>query len=338
MALRHQRKNRHKRYERKGGVKDTTPNSFSIAALTNQQLGALVTSAVVTVAGVDSNASCSIAGDSTAQFKVFASNGTTVVRDWARTNTTVVNGQKVQLRLTTSALNSTAKTATLNIGGVTGTWSVTTLSDTIPAAFTFTDLTGAALETEYTSDKVAITGIDAATAISVTGGEYQIYESDGTTVVTAWRSSASTITNGQKVELRVTSSASNATAVTITLTVGGVSDTWSVTTLADTIPAAFSFMDLTNQALDTLITSNTVEITGIAAAAAVSITGGQFQIYQSDGETVVTAWGSAASTVTNGQKIALRTTSSASNDTAVSVVLTVGGVSDTWTVTTVAAG
>lgn len=232
MALRHQRKNRHKRYERKGGTKDTTPNSFTITALTNQQLGALVTSAVVTVAGVDSNASCSIAGEATAQFKVFASNGTTVVRDWARTNTTVVNGQKVQLRLTTSALNSTAKTATLNIGGVTATWSVTTLADTIPAAFTFPDLTDQTVETQVTSDKVAITGIDAATAVSITGGEFQIYESDGTTVVTAWGSAASTITSGQKIQLRTTSSASNDTAVSVVLTVGGVSDTWTVTTVA----------------------------------------------------------------------------------------------------------
>ncbi len=98
--------------------------------------------------------------------------------------------------------------------------------DATPNAFTFTDQTGVALNTTIESNHVTISGINTASSISVAGGEYEINGS-GT-----WTSAPGTVTNGQTVKVRLNSSGSFSTTTDATLTVGGVSDTFSVTTPA----------------------------------------------------------------------------------------------------------
>lgn len=96
-------------------------------------------------------------------------------------------------------------------------------ADTTPNAFTFTDQTNVALNTDIISNAITVTGINAATAISITGGSYKIDSGSYTT-------SAGTVTNGQSVTVKAHSSSSNSTAVNAVLTIGGVSDTFTVTT------------------------------------------------------------------------------------------------------------
>ena len=110
-------------------------------------------------------------------------------------------------------------------GGGSGGDSTTAASDTTPNAFTFTDQTGVAVSTEVTSAAITVAGIDAAAAISITGGTYQI--GSGT-----FTSSAGTVTTGQTVKVKHTSSSSNNTATDTVLTIGGVSDTFTSTTVA----------------------------------------------------------------------------------------------------------
>lgn len=112
-----------------------------------------------------------------------------------------------------------------DISGAAITNSSTHPYDTTPDAFIFTDITGAALSTVYTSNAITVAGIEAAAAISITGGTYSINGGAYTAV-------AGTITVGQTATVRVTSSASTSTTVNGVLTIGGVSDTYSVTTLA----------------------------------------------------------------------------------------------------------
>jgi hypothetical protein len=97
----------------------------------------------------------------------------------------------------------------------------------------------------------------------------------------------------------------------------------------DTIPDAFSFEDIIGVALSTEFTSNIITISGLGAAdsADVSITGGT---YSKNGG----AYTSAATTAVNGDTFSVRRNSSGSYNTAVSVVLTIGGVSDTYSITT----
>jgi hypothetical protein len=99
--------------------------------------------------------------------------------------------------------------------------------DTTPDSFTFTDVTNAALSTQYTSNTITVSGIDTAAAISISGGSGTYSINGG-----SYTASGGTVNNGDTVSVRVTSSGSNSTAVNATLTIGGVSDTYSVTTLA----------------------------------------------------------------------------------------------------------
>jgi hypothetical protein len=128
--------------------------------------------------------------------------------------------------MTSSASFSTANTATVDVGGVTDTWSVTTFAiDTTPNSFTFTDQTLVPPNDLITSNAVTITGINTGTPVSVSGaGSPQISIAGG-----AWATSG-TITSGQTLVVRLTSSSSLLTAHTATVNVGGVTDVWSVTT------------------------------------------------------------------------------------------------------------
>lgn len=98
-------------------------------------------------------------------------------------------------------------------------------SDTTPDAFSFTDQTGVATSTVITSNSVTINGIDASTPVSVSGdGSPEIRINGG-----SWTTSG-TIENGQTLEVRLTSNASNSTMNSATIDVGGVTDQWDVTT------------------------------------------------------------------------------------------------------------
>lgn len=195
--------------------------------------------------------------------------------------------------------------------------------DTTPDQFTFTDVTNATLNFQYTSNTITVSGIAAAATISITGGEYNINGG-------AYTSTSGTVNNGDTVTVRVTSGSSNSSTVSATLTIGGVFDTYSVTTVDDTVPEAFSFTDVTGALTSTVYTSNSVTITGISAASPISITGGEYSINGG-------SFTSASGTILNNQQVQVRVTSSSSNSTAVNAVLTIGGVSDTYTVTTAAA-
>jgi hypothetical protein len=118
-------------------------------------------------------------------------------------------------------------------------------SDTTPDAFSFTDTTGATTSTEYTSSAVQITGINAASAVTSSGGTVAICT--GTTVGTcgSFSTSPGNITNNQYVMARITSSSSASTAVNDVVTIGGVSDTYTVTTAAAGQAAAYFGMQTT---------------------------------------------------------------------------------------------
>ncbi|EIJ34364.1 cellulase family glycosylhydrolase [Thiothrix nivea] len=195
--------------------------------------------------------------------------------------------------------------------------------DTTPDAFSFTDQSGVGLSATITSSPITINDIDAATAISVSGGEYAVNGG-------VYTSTAGTVSNGDTVQVRHTSSAAYATATNTVLTVGGVSDTFTSTTAAepnDATPDPFSFTDQTNVGISTLVESGSVTVSGINSATSVSVTSGEYRINGG-------AYTSAAGTVSNGDTVQVRHTSSALPETTVSTTLTIGGVSDTFSSTT----
>lgn len=97
--------------------------------------------------------------------------------------------------------------------------------DTTPNAYGVPNVTGAALSTLYVSDPVTITGINAPASVSITGGEYRVNGG-------AWTSGAGTVNNNDVFQRRGTSSGSYSTAANVVSNIGGVSNTWTITTAA----------------------------------------------------------------------------------------------------------
>jgi len=97
--------------------------------------------------------------------------------------------------------------------------------DSTPDAFSFYDLTNRDLSRAYESAAITITGINTGALVTVVWGEYKI--GDG-----AYKNTAGTIGNGQTITLRLTTANTINTPTTATLTIGGVSANFSVTTKA----------------------------------------------------------------------------------------------------------
>jgi len=214
-------------------------------------------------------------------------------------------------------------------GGNTSHIYVSTAVDSTPNAFSFTPVLNASLNSTNTSNTITIAGLgdgDTATvSLSGTAGSKQYSKNGG-----SYTSSSGTAQNGDTFAVRGTASGSYASTVTVILTVGGVSGTYSISTQgvpADTTPDAFNFTDQSNLNLNTLIYSNTVTISGINQAVSVSATNGaEFSI---NAGSYVTS-----GSISNGQTLRVRLTTSGSYSTSVSTTVTVGGTSDVWSITT----
>jgi len=302
----------------RGGMTDTTPSQFSFVDQADVALNTLINANNIAITGINAATSISISGGE------YAINGGA----YKASSSTVNNNDSVQVRQTSSANFSTASNVALNVGGVSDTFTVTTLADTTPVVdttpnnFSFVDQADVALNTLINANNIAITGINAATSISISGGEYAINGG-------AYRASSSTVNNNDSVQVRQISSANFSTASNAALNVGGVSDTFTVTTLAvDTTPNAFSFTDQVNVAVNTLISSSAITVSGINSAANISIVDG---LYAINGGTFTSNTGS----VNNGDSVVVQITSSANEATLSNASLTIDSISDTFSVLTV---
>jgi len=194
-------------------VPDLIPDAFAFPPKTVQEAGIYVVSDAITVGGVSAPSPLSIVGGD------YQINGGAFRSDAA----SVINGDQVSVRVLSPQPGFSAS-ATLNIGGVTAAFMVTTATDTTPNPFSFTPITGAPLGIVLTSTAITVGGINTPAPISVSGGEYAV--SGG-----AFTSAQGTVCNGCRVEVRVASAASYGVTTSATLTIGGVSAVFSVTTL-----------------------------------------------------------------------------------------------------------
>ena len=197
--------------------------------------------------------------------------------------------------------------------------------DTTPNAFNFTSLSGVQLDTVITSDTVTITGLGSDDAISIDNGTYSINGMNFSTT-------AGPIRNGQTVAVRHTSASTVSTPTVTTLTIGGRSSTFTSTTVAvDLVPDAFIFTSQSAVPASTLITSNTITVSGLTNTAAISVNGGQYSINGG-------AYTAAAGTVANTDTVSLQHTSAATPGTATVTTLTIGVSSGSFTSTTLLDG
>lgn len=99
---------------------DTVPNAFSFTSQSGVNRNATVISNIVTVGGVNAPTPISITGG------MYSIN----LGPWTSAAGTITNGQQVRVQLVTASTGSTSRTATLNIGGVTGSFTATTTAET----------------------------------------------------------------------------------------------------------------------------------------------------------------------------------------------------------------
>ncbi len=105
--------------------------------------------------------------------------------------------------------------------------------DTTPDSFSFVDQSGVGLASSVISGPITVGGISSASPIAVTActSTSCAYSIDGGN----WTSAAGVVTNGSTVRVRQTAAPLYGTTTDLTLAIGGVMDTFSVTTLPDLI-------------------------------------------------------------------------------------------------------
>lgn len=195
--------------------------------------------------------------------------------------------------------------------------------DATPDPFSFADKLNVALRAKVTSNTIAVKGIDMPATISISGGKYAINGG-------AFKETSATISKGQTVRVRVVAPDSHDTLREAILTIGGISTTFTVKTIAapdDKSPDAFSFDDPNNVALTTKLISNPITVNGLGAKTPISITGGKFSINGG-------AFRTGSTTISNGKSVRVQQVSAATAYTPTDTVLTIGTFSETFRSTT----
>lgn len=152
-----------------------------------------------------------------------------------------------------------------------------------PDPFAFTDLTGLEINTLTESNAIVVSSDydDYVISISGTGAQYQINGG-------SWTSVNGIVEAGDSVKIRRTTSGSYSTAVTAILTIGSVSDTWSITTRAAvTVPVNWQIIYGLNPVTPTAliiarngVTTNTIQFEGSGTISNTYFEGDTIAIYQ----------------------------------------------------------
>ncbi len=205
---------------------------------------------------------------------------------------------------------------------------VLNIHSNIPGQYIFNPVSNVLLNQIVISNPVTINGINIPTAISVTVGDS--YSINGGGFVTT----DGTVSSGDVVRVRLTASSLFSIPKSATLTIGGVSSTFTATTLAkDTTPTSFAFLSPGNRVtVSTVITSAEITVAGINSPSQISVSNAVGNTYFVNGIEKPTP-----ATVNNGDRVKVQLISSNLINTAKSITLTIGGVSATFVVNTVAA-
>lgn len=159
----------------------------------------------------------------------------------------VASTSSITLSSLTSSTTYTFEVAAVNSGRI-GDISTTTFTtqaavDTTPNAFSFTAQTSVARSVFVTSSTITVQGVDAGVDIPITvsgtSGEYSV-STDGGSTWGAWTTTATNVRLNYQVRARHLSSSLYNTPINTVVTIGGVSGTFTSTTLADTVAPVIS--------------------------------------------------------------------------------------------------
>ncbi|WP_339068769.1 hypothetical protein [Teredinibacter turnerae] len=295
-------------------VPDTSPEAFTFTLeQSTYARSAEVLTNTVTIAGINTQAPLVVSAG--AEYSIASG-------DFTTGNTTIANGQTLQIKTQAGAEFGDEVAITVSVGDYETSFTVVTVpQDITPEPFSFAAKTDVDLATAYTAS-ATITGINDAAPISVSNGEYAIGDGDFT-------SADGTIESGETVTVKVLSSTNFSTETAAVLDIGGVKGTLAVTTLAQDIePDTFSFESVMDADLNTVYSADAVTISGINDAAPISVVDGEYAI---NGQPFTSAEG----TVQAGDNVVLRLTSAATANTVAMATLTIGSIANSFSVTTV---
>lgn len=201
------------------------------------------------------------------------------------------------------------------------------ITDNTPNPFVFDDVINADLSTNYESNPVTIEGLIGSATISVVGGTYSI--NGGPQV-----STPGTVVNGDVIRAGGTSPDVNSAQTDVTVIVGTTSDTFSIMSVEeDVTPDQFVFTDILSGSFLTTYESNTITVSGINATAAVTLNtsglSGPIGYSKNGG-----AYTSVPGVAVAGDTFKVRLTTGNTVSATYGTTLTIGGVSDTFSVTT----
>ena len=192
--------------------------------------------------------------------------------------------------------------------------------DTTPNILSFNTNSGSELNSAVVQT-ITISGINTATDISISGGQYAINNG-------AYSSSTATVNNGDVVSVRLQTAGSYNTQSSAVLTVGGVSSTfYAITRHQDFSPNAFYFNAEAGLAQNSVATSNYITVSGIDSTTTISVSGGFYQIATN---TITSVNG----TISNGDSVRLILNSPSSANTVATASLNIGGVIGVFNIST----
>lgn len=216
---------------------DSTPNPFSFTSIASTSTSTNTQSNSVTLSGVESG----FLFDS----QIISGVGTIYVNSTSRgISANVSNNDVIRLETTSSNLFDTTISLSYRVGTYTTTWNVKTeienLNITIPG---FTNQTNVEINTVYISNQITLSGFSQNSSliaeISNLNSAYEV-ERNGA-IIKSFEESSISVTNGDKIRLRMISSNNYNTSVSTTLTIGNSSQTWSLTTISPPPPTTVSF-------------------------------------------------------------------------------------------------
>ena len=300
---------------------DITPDAFDFPDVANWPANKGVLSAPVTISGLPGPTFVSIAGDSSARYRV---NGAPLTA----ANGLIDNGDVLQLRLVSSPNLGQNVLTIVTVGDFSANWSVRTeAGDATPNAFSFVDLSGRPPSTGTVSNLVTIAGLSGRVPISISGDGSARYRVNGGPLTAA----AGWIGNGDTLELRLLSPATSGDVAHAHVIVGTFATSWQVTTGSgpDTTPDPFDFIDVQDQPVNTTTVSNSVTISGLGGPVNVTLAGHATARFRINGGPLT-----RTGTVVNGDTVRLQLVSAPTEWTTRSAVLTVGTFTANWQVRT----
>lgn len=275
----------------------------------------------------------------------------------------VAEGDILQFRYQAPPFWDYTETITIQIGGLTTYWYVTTVpEDFRPDPFPLNEVLDAELDTYYFVNPVVfnspagpsntVTGLTPTTqaAVSLTANfigtvnDYALRINNGAWIIPG---GSQTVQNGDRIDLRVKSGAGNQQVREVTLGIGTGFETWRITTIAIPVnePIPFpNFTDLTAQPLNKVIYSNVLRVQGLLRPATVQVDNGASFAISSNNTTTTNSDGfdvlsgvtfGTTGTISNGQYLQLRVTSANTEFTSKTVTLGIGDVTNgsDWVVT-----